>query len=144
MSHILIDGHEKSCGAVVYTETEDGVRYLIVQGTSGNYSFPKGHIEADETEHETAAREIFEETGLRPVFVDGFRETEEYPVRKKGRTKVVVYFLARFEGETVVPRDEEIRDFWVMPFDEAYRTLKRESARKILAAADAFLRSRNI
>ncbi|MBR5741206.1 MAG: NUDIX domain-containing protein [Firmicutes bacterium] len=142
MERILIDGHEKSCGAVVFTETEDGIRYLIVRGTSGNYSFPKGHIEANETEHETAAREIFEETGLRPVFLDGFRKTEEYPVRKNGLTKVVVYFLARFGGEEVVPHDEEVCGFWLMPFDEAYKTLRRESAREILKAADAFLRDR--
>ncbi|AYV80311.1 MAG: nUDIX hydrolase, partial [Gaeavirus sp.] len=40
-------------------------RYLLVQGRStGKWSFPKGHIEPNETPHDCAKREIYEETGL--------------------------------------------------------------------------------
>jgi len=144
MKRILIDGKEKSCGAVVFTEAADGIRYLILLGTHGVHSFPKGHIERGETELETAAREIFEETGLRPSFVDGFRMTEEYETRKKGVRKVVVYYLARFADQTVVPLEGEIETAELLPFGEAYRTLERESARKILAAANAFLEERRL
>ena len=144
MSRILINGKEKSCGAVVYTEQDGELRYLILLGIHSVHSFPKGHIEPGETEHETAAREIFEETGLRPTFHDGFRMTEEYDTRKKGIRKEVVYFLARYEGETVVPLEGEIVTAELLPFGEAYRTLERESARKILAAANAFLEERRL
>jgi 8-oxo-dGTP pyrophosphatase MutT (NUDIX family) len=138
MDRILIDGREKSCGAVVFTETDGAIRYLIVRGTSGNYSFPKGHIEAGEDEFETAAREIFEETGLRPAFLDGFRMTEAYRV-KNGRMKDVVYFLARFGGEPVAPPADEIPEYGLWPFEEAYAKLPRESAKAILRAADEYL-----
>ncbi len=141
MDRILIDGREKSCGAVVFTEANGEIRYLIVRGTSGNYSFPKGHIEAGEDEYETAAREIFEETGIRPAFVDGFRMTEAYRV-KNGRMKDVVYYLARFGDEPVVPPADEITEYGLWTFEEAYEILRRESAKAILRAADAFLQER--
>ena len=65
---------EYSCGAVVFTRTNGNVLFVIVQEQAGAYSFPKGHMEGDETEMETARREVFEETGLHPDFLPGFRE----------------------------------------------------------------------
>ena len=61
---------EKSCGAVVFrNERRDGAlqRYVLMikHSSQGHYSFPKGHVEAGETEIKTAEREVFEETGLR-------------------------------------------------------------------------------
>ena len=53
--------HEKSCGAVLFT-TEKGIKkFLLVE--SNYFGFPKGHVEENETEQETALREIKEETG---------------------------------------------------------------------------------
>ena len=141
LDRILIDGREKSCGAVVFTEADGTIRYLIVRGNSGNYSFPKGHVEAGEDEYETALREIFEETGLRPEFVDGFRMTEASRV-KNGRMKDVVYYLARFNDEPIDPPADEIPEYGLWTFEEAYERLQRESATAILAAADAFLNER--
>lgn len=43
---------EKSCGAVVFTRTEEGVRYVLVQSSEGKFGFPKGHMEKSETEEE--------------------------------------------------------------------------------------------
>lgn len=41
-------------------------RYLLVKGKeSGKYSFPKGHIEENETPLECIIRELYEETGIR-------------------------------------------------------------------------------
>lgn len=40
----------------------------------GHRSICKGHMEKDESEHQTAMREILEETGLTVKFVEGFRE----------------------------------------------------------------------
>ena len=68
---------EKSCGAVVFTRKDDGeIRYVLVKQRSGRYCFPKGHVEGAETEHQTALREIWEETGIRPQILPGFRESE--------------------------------------------------------------------
>ena len=56
---------EKSCGAVLYQRRNGQLRYLIARSSSGHISFSKGHMEEDETEWETAVREIREETGIK-------------------------------------------------------------------------------
>ena len=37
---------EKSCGAIVYTVEDDGIKYLLVEEAGGSHSFPKGHMES--------------------------------------------------------------------------------------------------
>lgn len=61
---------EKSCGAIVFTRKAGQLLFVIVEEQSGACSFPKGHMEGNETEMETARREIWEETGLQPMFSD--------------------------------------------------------------------------
>lgn len=107
--------YEKSCGAVIY-RIQNGVReYLLVLNKKGNakghWGFPKGHTEANETEFETAAREIFEETGLRVVFTGGVRSVSTYSPRE-GVTKDAVYFLAVIrDGEKIELQKEEVAEF---------------------------------
>ena len=57
--------HEKSCGAVVFTKIDGEIKYLLISNIGGVYGFPKGHVECDETEAETALREVYEETHLK-------------------------------------------------------------------------------
>jgi len=132
---------EKSCGAVVYTRRDGQYLFVIVQEVySGSYSFPKGHMEAGETEIETARREIFEETGLRPVFLDGFRETDEYDLREKpGTRKQVVYFLAECGNEPLVPLQGEIQKILLLPYEQAVQCFRYEGSRRILTSAYHFL-----
>ena len=42
--------HEKSCGAVVFTRSRGDLRYVLIQQKKGLWGFPKGHVEAGETE----------------------------------------------------------------------------------------------
>ena len=131
---------EYSCGAVVFTRRNDQLFFVIVEGNSGSHSFPKGHMEGSETEKETARREIWEETGLTPAFIPGFRETEEYDVvKKKDTRKHVTYFLAEFSDEPLSPRPGEIKELHLLPYEEALLSLERESARQILTTARGFL-----
>ena len=45
----------------------------------GHWGFVKGHVEDNETEKETALRELKEETGLSKVeFIEGFKEKTHY------------------------------------------------------------------
>ncbi len=91
---------ERSCGAVVFTRENGQIRYLLVQNLHGVYGFPKGHMEGTETQWETAAREIREETGLQIRFIEGFHTWDIYPSpRIEGWRKRVDYFLAEFEGQ---------------------------------------------
>ena len=135
-----MDNLERSCGAVVFTRKEGRPLFVIVQEMAGAYSFPKGHMEGNETEEETARREIFEETGLRPSFLPGFREQDEYDLAERpGFRKRVTYFLAEFEGGPLTPRPGEIREILLLPYEQAVTYFEHESSRRILSAAYAFL-----
>lgn len=64
---------EHSCGIVVF-RNENGIRcYLLLHYPSGHWDFPKGHVEEREKRHETALRELEEETGISNLqFVENF------------------------------------------------------------------------
>ena len=131
---------EYSCGAVVFTRKDGGLRYVVVQEMEGAYSFPKGHMEGSETEEETAAREVFEEIGLNPQFLAGFRRTDEYDLKEKpGTRKRVTYFLAEYGGEPLVPRPGEISRILVIPFEEALPLFDHEGTRELFRDANDFL-----
>lgn len=103
----------KSCGVLPY-RVVDGVReYLIVfEHYSQCWSLPKGHMEAGETEEETALRELFEETGLTARLDTAKTAAVEYPISPTAR-KQVVFYLGQVSG-TPKAREGEIEKFkWV-------------------------------
>lgn len=131
---------EYSCGAIVFTRRSGQLLYVIVQEQGGAYSFPKGHMEGDETEIETARREIFEKTGLQPEFLPGFRIQNEYSLREKpGTKKRVTYFLAEFKDEPMTAREGEIQRIQLLPYEQALTFFEHENQRRILTSAHEFL-----
>lgn len=134
--------HEKSCGAVVFTRTDKGVKYLLIANLKGIYGFPKGHVEAGETEEQTALREIREETGLRVTLVPGFRAVDEHLIPEKQDTmKQIVYFLAAYEGQEVAYQKEELSGAYLVSYEEAMGMFQFESSRRILTEANHFLQA---
>lgn len=133
--------YEKSCGAVVFTRADDGIRYVIICSTEGYYGFPKGHMEPGETEEQTALREIAEEVGLRPRLIPGFRAYEEHPIPSRpGTVKQVAYFLAEYDGGALTPQEGELTGAELMSYDDAMRAFQFDNNRRILAEAAQFLR----
>ena len=57
--------HEYSAGVIVFKRDRGKLKYLVIKSFTGVHGFPKGHIEAGESEKEAAIREVLEETGLR-------------------------------------------------------------------------------
>lgn len=125
---------EKSCGAVVWCRQEDGIRYLVEHMAQGHYSLCKGHVEGSETERETAAREILEETGLQVRFLDGFRETISYSPRPDCM-KEVVFFLAEAGGTETTAQLSEVHEILWLSLDKALSVLTYEDDRRVLLAA---------
>ena len=134
--------YEKSCGAVVYCQTDNDIKYLLVCEHGGYWVFPKGHMEAGESEHETALREVKEETGLDVAFVDGFRVKDEHNLAREGRPNTIkqtIYFLANYENQTFVPQESEISRIVLLDFEAAMATLQFDSFKHILTQAHNFL-----
>lgn len=105
---------EKSCGALVFRKSKTSYDLVLLRHRfGGHWSFPKGHVEEGENEHQTALREVKEETGLDIELMTGFRESVEYSP-KPGVRKQVVYFLGQALNETLVRQEEEIGEIrWV-------------------------------
>lgn len=130
--------YEKSCGAVLFCEENGGREYLLLRSTGGHWTMCKGHVEDQETEHETAVREIREETSLSVEFVENFREVITYSP-KPDCMKDVVFFLARVSGGTLTCQPEEVAEARFLPYPDAAERLTHPSDRTVLQKAEAFL-----
>ncbi len=133
---------ERSAGAVVFTEEDGSLKYLVLHYPAGHWDFPKGHVEEGESDVEAALREVKEETGLDVEIVFGFREVIDY-VYSKGNVlshKTVVFFLARAEDAEVRLSSEHTGYAW-LPYGEAMSRITYENSRKVLYKANAFLRN---
>lgn len=132
---------ERSCGAVVFTEIEGEIKYVIVKEKHGTFGFPKGHVEKDESERKTALREVREETGLLVNLIKGFREKDRFTFVYNGKTidKSVTYFLANYQDQPLIAQETEIGKICLINFDEALNTLQFESQRRILTKANDFI-----
>lgn len=129
---------EKSCGAVVYKKEEEKIYFLIEEMKAGHYSIPKGHVENNETEIETALREIKEETNLEVNLDSSFREVVSYSPYE-GCIKDVVFFVA--EAKTFDMKEQliEVTSLkWLEPVD-AINILTFDSDKEVLRKALKYL-----
>ena len=134
--------YEKSCGFVVYRESEGVREYLLVSALNGKYGFPKGHVERGETEYETAVRELKEETNLEVRAIDGFRIQIEYRLPQKRDTmKRCVYFLGEYTEGELIRQEEEILDAVFVTFEKAMAMIPFANAKSVLQEADAYIDS---
>lgn len=135
--------YEKSCGAVIYRLKNNIIEYLLVMNKKGkgmgHWGFPKGHVENNETEVDTAKREIFEETGIVADIDTGFRMISNYSPRQ-GVNKDAVYFVSRAEDCEIKLQESEICDFLWCSFEKAQSILVHD--KHILSGADEYLKEK--
>lgn len=139
---------EKSVGAVIFAISAKEPLYLLLHYPSSGgekkpyWDLPKGHVEKGESEHDTARREVKEETGLENIwFVKGFRESIHYFFRVENQTvsKIVVFFLAKSDTQKVAISEEHIGYQW-LPYEKALKQVKFENAKRLLRKANSFLK----
>ena len=127
---------EKSCGVVIYTRVNNEIKFLLIQSLAGIYGFPKGHVEGNETEIETALREVYEETHLRVTLDHHFRTTVSYPLPQADKTmKEVVYFLGYYEHQKAIYQESELISASLFSYEEAMKFLQFESSKRVLTEA---------
>ena len=129
---------EKSCGAVVYKKEKEKIYFLIEKMKAGHYSIPKGHVENNETEIETALREIKEETNLEVNLDSNFREVVSYSPYE-GCIKDVVFFVAKAKTFDMKEQLIEVTSLkWLEPVD-AINILTFDSDKEVLRKALKYL-----
>ncbi len=131
-----------STGAIVCKMEGGQPRYLLVlSGDGGYWGFPKGHQELGETEEQTIAREVHEETGCTISIVDGFRHDMRYTL-PGGEEKMVALRIAQCVGEVPValPNNEIAEARWCS-YDDAMRLMKFEDTKRALEEAHAFIQT---
>ena len=135
--------YEYSCGAVVFTRMGGEPHYVLVRAKDqpeGCHGFPKGHMEAGETEEQTALREIYEEVGLRVRLLPGFRAVTEYALPYPPDTrKRVVFFLAEYEGQQTTVQESELAAITIAPWPQALELTEFADSKRILTEAHEFL-----
>lgn len=121
---------EKSCGIIVF----DNNKVLLIKHNGGHISFPKGHVESNETEKETAIREVKEETGIEAEILSDKTFTNTYSP-KEGYMKDVYYFIGKKIGGELKPQLEEVSICDFFDIDDALNTLTYEIDKNILKNA---------
>lgn len=129
---------EYSCGAILYCREKGQRQYVLVMEASGSYGFPKGHREGKETELETAQREIWEETGIQPVFIPNLKRTIRYKLQNSVE-KEVTFFVARYDGQELRSEDKSILSVKKYDLTTALSMLKYPELRNILIEVDYIL-----
>ncbi|MBP3920007.1 MAG: NUDIX domain-containing protein [Bacilli bacterium] len=117
---------EKSCGCIVFNNK----KVLIVEQKSGFCGFPKGHIEDNETEIETAMRETKEETGI-DVNIDKNKRYEISYLVHGNTPKTVVYYVAHTNNNDIKYQEDELNDAYFVDIEEVYNKLTFDNLKEL-------------
>ena len=118
---------EKSCGCIVIKNN----KVLLIKQVTGNWGFPKGHVEKDETEYETALREVKEETNLDVKIISDKRYTMNY-LTERGSYKQVVLFVANEIRGKIKRQEAEIDDIKWLNYEDALEIINFQNTKDIL------------
>ena len=133
----------KSCGFIVYKIDNDKPLFLVIGSKNGDVGFPKGHMEKDETEIQTAFRELKEETNIEVEVIKGYRYQIEYKLKHiKNAIKQSVYFLGYAKNDNIICQPEEVNFAKFVSFDEALKVLTFKETKDILTKAKDFLENK--
>jgi len=126
---------DEAGGIVVRLELGEPL-YLLVTAKKNpqHWIFPKGHVEAGESNSEAAVREVREEAGVEGRALGHIGSLQ---FSYEGQSVHVDYYLVQFLREVVGTEGRQLR--WC-GYDEAMRLLCFENARKLLSDAQARVR----
>jgi 8-oxo-dGTP diphosphatase len=104
----------KAAGGVV---RRDGRIAVVHRPRYDDWSLPKGKLDPGETWEEAALREVREETGLECSLGEELSSTSYFD--RKGRSKLVRYWLMDPVGGEFAPNDEVDELRWLTPAEAA-------------------------
>lgn len=130
------DAHEddrdaiEGAGGVVFDP--DG-RVLLIRQRSGEWVFPKGHLDPGEDHLTAALREVEEETGVSARRADRSRRWTTSYVNARGELRTITWFrLSADTGATPVMREKQFPEGAFVPVAEAMKRLAFAEDRRLL------------
>ncbi|MEK7464690.1 MAG: NUDIX domain-containing protein [Patescibacteria group bacterium] len=137
-----------SAGAIIYTRTKEGPKFLILYHGGRYWNFAKGTVEAGEGSYDTALREISEETGLRGHdlrFNQNFKVYDNFTfsVNRQKILKTVIYFLAEAKGNHVKISKEHQGYGWFL-YKDAIRMLIYDNLKNNLKKAYEVIQRKSV
>lgn len=131
---------ENASGAVVYQLHDGQPKYLLLKSATSNFwGFPKGHVEGDESDVQTAMREIREETGLTATIDTEFSAVLDYDMQNGHHKHVVLYTALMPNDVTIDRQQEEISEYGWFDYQTAHATLSYPNLQHLLEQANAYL-----
>ena len=117
----------KSCGCIVIENN----KVLLIQQKKGNWGFPKGRVEKNESECETAIREVKEETNIDVIIEDKNKKYIDTYHSKNNEFKEVVLFLGKRIGGEIKPQENEIKNVEWVDLLEAINRITMKSTKEL-------------
>ena len=117
----------KSCGCIVIENN----KVLLIQQKKGNWGFPKGRVEKNESECETAIREVKEETNIDVIIEDKNKKYIDTYYSKKDEFKEVILFLGKRIGGEIKPQENEIKNVEWVDLSEAINRITMKSTKEL-------------
>lgn len=121
--------------AIVITKKEKNLKALLLNN-DGEWVFPKGHLEANETELDAAIRELYEESNVKVNAQESIGQVDEYKFYFSGENAVKVIkvfaFIINGEREITYNKKEGFIDGKWVEVDEELKMLKHNDAKNAL------------
>lgn len=125
-----------AAGGVVLREGPGGREVVVVHRPRyADWTLPKGKRDADETDQQTALREVEEETGLRCELLDELSPIAYVDAR--GRPKIVRYWVMRVSEDGNFEPTAEVDEVRWVTISEADALLSYERDREVLRSVES-------
>jgi len=132
---------EFSSGGIVIRRSGEGIYVLLIKDGYGHWTWPKGHLDKNETPQEAAAREIKEEAGIADLDLLAKVGQTQYFYRLNGALRFKTVHLYLFETREValkIQKSEIDSGEWLSPRDALERIEYRGSGKLLKKAIDKF------
>ena len=118
-------GKVKKAGCILLNKEKKSIA-LVYREKQKDFSFPKGHLENDESLIECAIRETAEETKFdceilenEPIYIENY-------VTPSGEDVEMYYFISQYIGLSDNDSTDTHQTFWI-PYNEVYEKLSYDS-----------------
>ena len=122
----------------VYKTDSGGFLFCLVQHADGHWGFPKGHVEAGESDEQAAQRELLEETGIADVAIvqdkiySTHYEFEHGDVLVQKTNTYFLGFVHSIQDATLDHFKHEIPATRWLPYQEAKETITFSESKNLL------------